>query len=293
MGDVLPHLPPIEIHALESRRVEQVFRIHVMQPVQRPGDSTHFPVVYATDANLTFDLLKSLSYLLQPPEGSGTRFILVGIGYPSDSPFAGAVLRARDLTFPGYPRLQPRPRVAGVMLPEAGGTDFYGAENFQSFIADELIPFIEQRYPTAPGDRSYFGHSAAGGFGLFTLFTQARLFRNYILSSPGLIYHGRSSAGIDYENHDFGLRIAAKFIADRKTLPDVRVHLSVGAEEEYEAVRAQWQLTSSFHRLVALLRAANIEGLHLTSEVFAGETHMTALPMAFMHGVQTVLGSSG
>lgn len=292
MADSLPYLPAVETHLIESRHVLQSYRLQVLQPVQLPGESTRFPVIYAADANLTFDLLKSLTYLLQPPEGNGARFILVGIGYPGDSPFAGSVLRARDLTFPSYPRLRPAPRVQGVLLPPAAGPDFHGAEQFQRCIEQELIPYIEARYPVLPENRSYFGHSAAGGFGLFTLFTRGRLFDNYILSSPGLLFDGRSSAGICYDNYDFALQEARKFIAATTALPGLKLHLSVGAEEEYEPVRAQWQLTSSFHRLVALLRAANIDGLQLMSEVFPAETHMTALPLAFMHGVQAVLGSS-
>jgi hypothetical protein len=31
-------------------------------------------------------------------------YILVGIGYPSDSPYAGMLLRAREYTYPPYPK---------------------------------------------------------------------------------------------------------------------------------------------------------------------------------------------
>lgn len=286
------YFPPVETHLIRSKYVRQIFRVQVMQPVQKKGEATRFPVVYATDANLTFDMFKGFSYLIQSSERPGSRFILVGIGYPSDCPYAGELLRGRDLTFPGYPKLNLKPPpLEGVLVADEGAKDFYGAEDFQQFIEYELIPLIDEKYQTNPGRRTYFGHSGGGGFGLFTLFTKSDLFKNYIVSSPGLIYHGDSSAGIHYENYDFVLQYAREFIASGKSLEDVRLYMSVGTEEEFEPSLAQWQLTSSFYRMVALMKAAAVRGLELTTEIFSGETHDTAWPMAFMHGVQAVLGT--
>ena len=45
--------------------------------------------------------------------------------------------------------------------------------------------------------------------------------------------------------------------------------------------------------MAALLEAARIPGLTLTTEVFPAETHMTVWPMAFIHGVRAVLGKRG
>jgi hypothetical protein len=289
MEEGCEYFPPIEVHEVRSRFVAQTFRILVMRPSRRKGEDSRYPVVYTTDGNSTFDALKGISYSMQASSQTVPPFILVGICYPGDSPVAGAVLRTRDLTFPQYPefRMEP-PRIDGVLIPEEGTKDVHGAEDFQQFIAGELIPLIDQCYETIPGDRTYFGHSAGGGFGLFTLFTRPELFRNYVVSSAGLVYHGKSSAGVDYDNYDFLLQDARKFVASGRSLEGTRVYMSVGAEEEFEPSVAQWQLTSSFYRLAALLRSVGIPGMELTTEVLAGETHMTAWPIAFIHGVRAV-----
>lgn len=288
----LEYVPPVEAHLIRSSFVRQTFKVQVMRPVQRREDTTRYPVVYATDGNLTFDMFKGISYLLQSSQRDAPRFILVGVGYPSDVPCAGALLRGRDLIFPGYPKLsrQPPP-LEGVLSVEPGTKDFGGAEDFQKFIGCELIPFIDENYATIGGHRTYFGHSAGGGFGLFTLFTQSDLFRNYIVSSPGVIYHGVSSAQVHYENFDFVLQLAQRFATSGKVIAPTRMYMSVGLEEEFEPEHAQWQLTSSFYRLARLLKAAAIPELELTTEVFAGETHMTAWPLAFIHGIQAVFGT--
>jgi uncharacterized protein len=286
------HVPPVESHLIPSRYVAQTFRVQVMQPLQRRGETTRFPVVYATDGNLTFDMLKGISHILQASERDAQRFILVGIGYPGDSPRAGTLLRGRDMTFPGYPRLdRTPPAIEGVLLPQAGTPDFCGAQKFQEFIEHELIPLIDQKYAALTGERTYFGHSVGGGFGLYTLFTRPMLFRNYIVSSPGLTYHGESSGGVRYEQYEFGLDLAREFLARKPALAGRRLYLSVGSEEEFEPALASWQLTSSMQRMSVLLEAASVPGLKLLSEILPGETHSTAWPISFSHGVQAVFGT--
>lgn len=290
--DARTYYPCVDTHLLESRHVQQTFKIQVMQPARRRGDATRHPVIYVTDGNIAFDVLKGISQSMQMSAQDAPPFILVGISYPADGPFAGLLLRARDLTFPHYPRLSTQPPpIEGVLEARRGGKDFYGAEEFRAFIERELIPHIDARYDTVPGDRTYFGHSAGGGFGLFTLFTRPELFRRYIVSSPGLIYHGMSPAGIRYEEYDFLLQYARGFIASGKRLHATQLYMSVGTEEEFEPGLEQWRIASSFQRMVALLNAQPIPGLELTAEALPGETHGTAWPIAFMHGVRAVFGT--
>ena len=262
-----------------------------MQP-QQAEPIRRFPVVFVTDGNMVFDLFKGVASLLQAQQAPVRPFILVGIGYPGESPRAGAYLRGRDLIFPGYPQLtrQPPKGDPAVALPESGAKDSYGAADFLDFMEHELIPQIQDQYPADPCARTYFGHSAGGGFGLFTLFTRPHVFKNYVISSPGLIYHGRS-AGVEYDDYDFLLRNARQFIASKQTLNETCLYLSVGTEEEFEPGLAPWRLTSSFYRLAALLRAERIEGLELITEVLPGETHTTAWPVAFIHGICRLLGT--
>lgn len=286
------YFPPVASHLIDSRYVAQTFRIQVMQPALQRDETTAFPVVYATDGNLTFEMLKGISHILQASAREAPRFILVGIGYPSECPRAGAVLRGRDLTFDGYPKLDRQPpAIEGVLLPRVAAKDFGGAAEFQDFLEHELMPLVDGKYATRVGERTYFGHSVGGSFGLFTLLNRPRLFDNYIISSPGLAYDGESSGCIRYENYEFALDLVREFIASGKSLSGKRVYLSVGAEEEFDPDLSHWRLTSSFHRFNAVLRELAIPGLTLQSEVFAGETHATAWPIAFMHGLQALFNT--
>ena len=199
--------------------MNQTFKIQVMQPAQNKGEAANFQTVYVADGNFAFDALKGISYSIQRSGRDAPRFILVGIGYPSECPLAGSVLRVRDLTFPSYPKITPTvPPIDGVLKPEKGSKQVGGAEDFQEFIARELLPFIDGSYRTRADERAFFGHSGGGTFGLYTMFTRPKLFDRYIISSPALIFNGRSSAGIDYEDYDFVLEEARRFIASRTRL---------------------------------------------------------------------------
>jgi predicted alpha/beta superfamily hydrolase len=293
-GEGLIHFPAVETHLIQSKYVQQTFKIQVMQPGRKQGDATRLPVVYATDANWTFDMFKGISYLLQMSEQDAPPFILVGIGYPGDAPHAGSLLRGRDFTFPRYIEIDVKAlpvRYEGVLVADEGAKDWGGAEEFQRFFEEELIPFIDERYETIPGNRTYFGHSGGGSFGLFTLFTKSHLFQHYIVSSAGLVYHGDLPGGFHYEDYDIGPQMAQEFIASGKPLDGIKLYISVGAEEEFEPALGGWQLTSGFYRLVKVLRDAPIPGLQLMTEVFPGESHITVWPIAFTHGVQAIFGT--
>jgi len=292
LGSDREYFPSTETHLLASKCVSQVFKIQVMRPLQASSSNRRFPVVYATDGNAVFDMFKGLCGVLQAFNPQWPRFILVTIGYPGDSPVAGELLRGRDMTFAGCPDyFSGFPlfgRWSDVLTPEPGSQYFGGAEAFQRFIAEELIPLVDRDYETLPEDRTYFGHSLGAGFGLFMLFSQTSLFRRYVLSSPTLSYHGETPSGVSYRNHDFLLDRAREFLTGDPSLQGVKLYLSVGTQEEFEPLIANWRFTSSFYRLVALFKSTTTAGFAPITEVFSGERHATVWPIAFMHGIQAL-----
>src|SRR5688572_22967214 len=82
--------------------------------------------------------------------------------------------RARDLTPPALD-----PRVVQA-VPSSGG-----AANFRSFMADELMPWLDENYRTHPY-KILIGHSLGGLFAIDTLLDEPELFDAYIAISPSL-----------------------------------------------------------------------------------------------------------
>jgi uncharacterized protein len=273
-------------HLLDSHRVAQTYRIKVWRPMSNTDDSERFPVLYATDSDEFFGGLASLAAALQV-HGEAPRFILVGIGYKESR--AAGLLRMRDF-FSHSDRalfeweirqLAESALVDGVRDLQAimQTTD---ASDYLGFVRDELLPFINQRYPTRPDENSYFGYSAGGGFGLYTLFTKPDTFGRYILGSPSTSYSGRN----------FAMRLAESFLAAGSGLA-AKVFMSVGELEEFKSGHERFDLVSGYYHLAKFLKSASIPGLDLKTRVFAGETHATAWSMAFTHGVQQLFGPAG
>ena len=64
-----------------------------------------------------------------------------------------------------------------------------GANNFLKYIKNELIPFIEKNYKTAP-QRLFWSHSIGGLFGLYALLKEPDVFHSVLVSSPWMVYDG-------------------------------------------------------------------------------------------------------
>jgi predicted alpha/beta superfamily hydrolase len=275
--------PEIREHLLHSRFVQQQFTIRVLQPIRRNDDSERFPVIYAPDSDELFDGISALSSVMHTL-GDVPRFILVGIGYGNVR--KAEILRMRDLFTPAirayyHPiieELARSPLVGGVDNLEAITTTT-SAREFLQFIRDELMQFIADRYPVVRGDNSYFGYSAGGTFGLYTLFTQPETFGRYLLGSPATSYDG----------HHFGIDLARRFLQSGKAM-NAKVFLSVGELEEFKRGCEQLDLVSGYYLLAKFLKKAAIPGLDLTVRLFLGETHATAWTPAFSHGWRTLFG---
>jgi len=132
----------------------------------------NYPVVYFTDAVEHIELLSSASYMIW------SDVILVGISWQKDisedlkQQYGAGVSRYMDYTFkktvnPRHPKIK-----------------FGLADKHLAFIRKDVFNYVESNYRTDPNNRSYFGFSAGGVFGVYALMTQPDSFKNYILGSP-------------------------------------------------------------------------------------------------------------
>lgn len=95
--------------------------------------------------------------------------------------------RTRDLT---------PAAVTGFRLPPEAGTAG-GADPFLRFLADELAPWVDRKYRTAPM-RVLVGHSLGGLLALHALATRPQLFTGYVVMEPATWWnngHELASAG--------------------------------------------------------------------------------------------------
>ncbi len=170
---------------IASANVGRSYHVFTMLPYgyETSIDET-YPTVYVLDGGALFPLLvayyRYLNFGEEIPDA-----IIVGISYGSDT-FEGGNYRSTDYTTNSPER-------------EYWG----GAEKFQSFLSEELLPHIEKNYRSRPDRRVIFGQSIGGQFVLYTALTRPDLFWGHIASNPALHrnlpffleQHGKASAG--------------------------------------------------------------------------------------------------
>jgi uncharacterized protein len=160
---------PVEIarsYEIRSRALGETRVIDVSLPPGYAGDSTRrYPVVVVLDGDF------------EQQVAAATAQFYAGTGQIPDVIVVGVrnVDRGRDFTPALRPDFPSPPEIA-----RAGGAD-----NFLSFVGDELLPYIDHHYRTAPL-RVLIGHSLGGLFAIYTLGHRPGLFTGYIVMEPSV-----------------------------------------------------------------------------------------------------------
>jgi predicted alpha/beta superfamily hydrolase len=145
----------------------------ISKPPGYDDGADRYPVLYLLDAETHFQYASGIVNFLGDNDRM-PKMLVVGI----DS--GDVARRTRDLTTPSTAEIDNR-------FSPGGG----GADGFVSFIADELIPYVEKNYRTRPY-RLLVGHSFGGLFAVYALITRPRLFNAFIAADPSLDWNNQA-----------------------------------------------------------------------------------------------------
>ena len=264
-----------ESFELDAPQVGQSFHIDVSLPDgYDAAKGQEWPVAYVLDGNLAFHLAATVSSLcgrdlLDPAMKPA---VVVGIGYPNPADLS--LLRVRDLT----PEGAVDDWFADVYVALAGKrAESGGADNFLSFIQQELHPEICRRYRVRGETAAIFGDSYAGLFTFYALLQGAPLFDRIWIGSPGVFGAGLPLLDRLPDRLDEGF--------DRKT----RIALTLGSGERHRSVggvlqeEIYQQIALSYDRIVAALEECDSENLSVGAHEFEGETHTSVFPASFTY----------
>lgn len=224
----------------------------------------HYPVLYVTDADYAFPIVRQISRRLNVEDTQVDDFILVGLSYAAGDTAMDS--RRRDYT----------PTPNGPKSAPAGAVHGQGPA-YQTYVRDQVKPFIEKRFRVDPARNLFLGHSYGALLGAQILLSEPEMFSGYILGSPSFWYDDRVIT-----------KLEAGYAGKRKDLP-ARVYMYVGA---YEAVKPGDPRFNSRNDMVAdmqaferLLKSRHYRGLTVSSDVLNDEGHVTVAPRGFTHGL--------
>ena len=154
------------LDSMYSKTLKESREIYIQLPANHSaGNNQKYPVVYILDGEV---FLPAAANVLDFYSGGFMpEMVLIGVSNSKN--------RMRDLTTSTIKTMYGRP------FNQKNGE----AANFIKFIEDELIPFVEDKYPVS-NYRSLIGHSYGGLFAIYSLINHPHLFANYIAIDPSL-----------------------------------------------------------------------------------------------------------
>lgn len=220
-----------------------------------------YPVLYVTDADYAFPVLRQITRRMNLDGPVIEDFILVGLSYSRGD--SGKVSRGRDYT------------------PTPGGKAGYGGgPAYQTYLKTQALPFIDARFRTDPKRRAFLGHSYGGLLGAQILFTEPGLFRTYILGSPSFWFDdGRM------------MRMEADYARAHRDLP-ADVFMYVGGYETpgtHPRNNRETDLVGDMRAMERNLRSRGYPGLRVQSIALEDEDHLTVAPVGFTRALRAVL----
>ncbi|WP_316821902.1 alpha/beta hydrolase-fold protein [Pedobacter gandavensis] len=150
-----------KLDSLNSRILKQKRLIEIFVPEGfTPGSTDKYDVLYVLDGgNWNTGLINTINGYLQAEHYMPSTIVVSIMG----------IDRNKDLTPTHVENL----KTSG------------GAANFLAFIKEELIPYINQKYPSN-GDNTLWGHSFGGLFVINALLNEPNSFKSYIAVDPSL-----------------------------------------------------------------------------------------------------------
>ncbi|MCP4310038.1 MAG: alpha/beta hydrolase [Bacteroidetes bacterium] len=197
--------------------------IFIYLPLGYQKTNNTYPVVYTTDAGITFLPTASMIEASQP-SGMLPNAIVIGIRN------RGQQERYEDFA----PLIEERP--------ESGRADI-----FIEFLEKELFPYVERKYRTQPF-RILYGHSFLGMFASYVYLTNPDLFHGYIISSPDLRWISKDigTTRLDHLNRPTFMFISTganerpssvveTFVSSLESVENLNVNYSINEGENHQS----------------------------------------------------------
>ena len=266
-----------EVRDIRAPALKRDYQLYVALPDSYRQGNKRYPVLFVTDANYAFPVVRNIAQRLNKHAGR-EEVIVVGLSYANGD--GGVYSRRRDYT-PTTPRKHDYRSDMPGRQPAFGEAKAYG-----QFISGEVFPFIASNYRVNMQRKVFIGHSYGSLLGLQFLLTEPRTFEHYILGSPSLWY----DAGIMFEREQ-------AYAASHKDLP-ASVFFGIGGLEKLAPGKKRSRAEEEADMLADLrefdgkLTSRKFPNLKTRLRVFEDEDHASVFPFVLTHGLRAYLKAS-
>jgi hypothetical protein len=263
-----------EVRDLHASALQRDYQLYVALPDSYGAGNRRYPVLFVTDANYAFPIVRNIAQRLHKHAGM-EEVIVVGLSYGKGE--TGAYSRRRDYT-PSVPRDSNYRSDMPGRAPAFGEAQAYGR-----FLAGDVLPFIGKQYRADMRRKVFIGHSYGSLLGLQVLFDQPGAFEHYILGSPSLWF-------------DHGLLFTREktYAASHHDLP-ASLYFGIGSLETLAPGKKRSRsedaadMLSDVRDFERALAGRHYPGLTTKLDVFSGEDHASVFPFLLTHGLRAYL----
>ncbi len=268
-------LPNTQVHQLPAKSNDRHYELWVDLPATYATSTRPLPVLFVTDANYAFPLIRSIRNRLGAGGQNIEDFVLVGLSYAKgDSPTDS---RSLDYTPIAVTAQQ---RTTDHFSAKAYG----GGALYADYLQQQVIPFVLKHYRVDAKRKMFVGHSYGGLLGAQILLTQPDTFDTYILSSPSFWFSDK-----------YMLKLAGQVTAEKADLT-ATVQLYAA---EYEQIKpgpryaSKVSIVADMQLFEQRLKKPGYPGLHIHSQVIADEDHLSVFPSMISRALVKLLPGHG
>lgn len=259
-------LPGTVVHTVHSAQLNRDYQVYISLPSSYSPDGPPLPVVFVTDADYAFPLVRAIAARVGGHSKAIGPFVLVGLSYAlGDTP---TYSRNRDYTPTAH-----YGRAATSDMP--GRMPLYGeGDGYQHFLASDVLPLIARRYKVDWSRSMFVGHSYGSLLGTQILLTSPEMFSRYVLSSPSLWYGQKImfAREREYAVTHKDMKANVFYAVGGLEHPSAKGDRSVPACDEHD------DMVGDVRAFEAALRSHRYPGLRTQLHVYEGFDHLNVYP---------------
>ncbi len=256
------------VHQLPASNGRQ-YEVWIDLPSSYGKDHKKLPVLFVSDANYAFPLIRSIRNRLGAGGQNIEDFVIVGLSYAKgDTPTA-----SRNLDY----------------TPTENRKGYGGGAQYAEYLQQQVVPFVLKHYQVDPNRKLFVGHSYGGLLGTQILLTKPETFDTYILSSPSLWFDKKYMFSLEQQYTD-------RLHHLKKLNKTLRVQLYAAEfEQKKDAPRyaKSVDILADMQLFEKTLKSRNYPGLHIESQIIADEDHLSVFPSMISRALVKLLPGYG
>jgi predicted alpha/beta superfamily hydrolase len=234
------------------------YELYIRLPNDYSQNNKKYPLAVLNDTSYSFAVASGIVHLMAGRDIED--MIIVGISYSKgENP---VISRSRDYT-PTYAPNEKRAHSSEAQ--QHSGK----AQQYISFISDQVLPLISQKYRIQQDKKIFVGHSYGGLLGANILVTNPELFNYYILGSPSFWYDNKAM-----------FRLESDYSKNNKSMK-ANVYMYIGSEEK--------TMVDEMQEFDTQLRSRHYAGLTIQSKVLPGLGHHSVFSALLIDGLKSAI----